>query len=97
MYRIFGTTLLAAGLLLAAFGTVSGQIAVKIAVPFAAVPVASSTTTSTTASQSGSGDEALLRSVGISTDGPGLLQYFRLRTQGEGQAGTARRSHRTTG
>jgi HEAT repeat protein len=28
-------------------------------------------------------DEALLRSVGVSTDGPGLLAYFRLRGRGE--------------
>jgi HEAT repeat protein len=42
------------------------------------------------ASSNGSGaapeagrDETLLRSVGISTDGPGLLAFFRLRSQGE--------------
>ncbi|HTU18493.1 MAG TPA: hypothetical protein VMG10_10570, partial [Gemmataceae bacterium] len=80
MYRVFGTAFLTAGLLLAAYGTTSAQIAVKIAVP-AARPVASSTTSTTTV-QSGSGDEALLRSVGIPTDGPGLLRYFRLRSQG---------------
>ncbi|MGH7171915.1 MAG: HEAT repeat domain-containing protein, partial [Gemmataceae bacterium] len=78
MYRIFGTSLLTAGLLLAAYGTVAAQkFAVKGVVRIA-VPVAASKTTV----QSGSGDEALLRSLGISTDGPGLLSYFRLRNQG---------------
>jgi HEAT repeat protein len=81
MYRIFGTTFLAVGLLLAAYGAVSAQIAGKVAVPIAQ-PAGPSTTTTATAA-SGSGDEALLQSVGIATDGPGLLRYFHLRTQGE--------------
>lgn len=84
MYRIFGTTVLTAGLILAAWGTVSAQIRMKIALPGGGVVVApAAPVASPTPAQSGSGDEALLRSVGISTDGPGLLAYFRLRTQGE--------------
>ncbi|HTU19437.1 MAG TPA: HEAT repeat domain-containing protein [Gemmataceae bacterium] len=80
MYRVFGTTFLTAGLLLAAYGTTSAQIAVKGVVRI--VPPPAPSTASTTTVQSGSGDEALLRSVGIATDGPGLLRYFRLRSQG---------------
>lgn len=79
MYRAFGTTFLTVGLILAAYGTVSAQIAFKGGIAIA--PPAPPTVTTT--AQSGSGDEALLRSVGISTDGPGLLRYFRLRAQGE--------------
>jgi len=77
MYRILRTTFLSAGLILAAYGTVSAQFAVKVAMP------AAPATTATTTKPSGSGDEALLHPLGISTDGPGLLRYFRLRTQGE--------------
>ncbi len=40
-------------------------------------------TASATETQTVSSDEAVLRSVGVSTDGPNLLKFFRLRSQGE--------------
>ncbi len=78
MYRILGTTLLVAGLILVA-PSLEAQIAVKMAAPMMAThpPVASTETPLV------NGDESLLRSVGIAPDGPGLLSYFRLHSRGE--------------
>lgn len=81
MYRTLRTLLFAVGLLLAAHFA-KAQIAVKMAVPASGTAVAPSTT-SATSSLSANGDETLLRSVGIATDGPGLLTYFRLRSRGQ--------------
>ncbi|HEY7153405.1 MAG TPA: HEAT repeat domain-containing protein [Gemmataceae bacterium] len=47
----------------------------------ATMPAASGASTAKTEPQGIAGDETLLRSVGVSTDGPGLLAFFRLRGQ----------------
>jgi hypothetical protein len=78
--------LFAACLILAARDAVPAQQllikgGVGIAVP--AVPADPTAPAGTTEPQGVGRDEALLRSVGVSTDGPGLLMFFRLRGQGE--------------
>jgi hypothetical protein len=86
MYRTLGTMVLTTAVLLAA-DSAEAQIAVKMAVggPVAIAPAAATTTTETAAANTNS-DEELLRSVGIPSDGPGLVAYFRLRSQGEAKA-----------
>src|SRR5690242_20376645 len=83
MYRTFGTMLFAACLILAAGNAVPAQqVLIKGGVGIA-VPAAPTAPAATTEPQGVGRDEALLRSVGVSTDGPGLLTFFRLRGQGE--------------
>jgi HEAT repeat protein len=79
MYRTLGTLLFAVGLLLVSRCTVSAQIIFWNGGMGMDYDV---TMMSTNAAPSG-GDEGLLRSVGISTDGASLLNYFRLRGRGE--------------
>jgi HEAT repeat protein len=79
MYRTLGTMLLAAALLLASRCAVDAQIAVKMAGKMAIVEPSGQAKAANEA-QSDGGDEDLLRSVGIPTDGPGLLTFFRLRS-----------------
>lgn len=79
MSRTVWTTLLAAGLILAARDTVSAQMGMKIAID--RTPIYPSPKGNTTGSST-MGDEGLLHSVGVSTDSAGLLTYFRLRSQG---------------
>jgi HEAT repeat protein len=85
MYRILGTLLFAAGLLLAAYSPLWAQQAVfwNGAGGFMAMDMDDFSMTSASPSSSGVGDEALLRSVGISTNGASLLTYFRLRSNNE--------------
>jgi HEAT repeat protein len=83
MYRTVRTLLFAACLLLLVRGSGSAQWAVKVAMPFQ--PGFEESSASSTESKPSVGDEGMLRSVGIATDGPGLLTYFRLRSQGEAE------------
>ncbi len=80
MYRTFRTLLLAAAVLAAAHRSASAQVFVKQigfapGVAFQSVPA-------TQEGKAAEGDEGTLRSVGISIDDAGLLNYFRLRSQG---------------
>lgn len=82
MYRILGTTLFAALLLLSRHCTVSAQ-QVIFWNGGVAMGYDDSSMTTATASPSDGGDEGLLRSVGISANGPNLLNYFRQRSRCE--------------
>jgi HEAT repeat protein len=98
MYRTVSTSLFAACLILAA-GSLRGQEkekekkagvaakqevrAVKAAAVMNVRSAATTPPTLTPEAQDAGRDESLLRSVGVSTDGPGLLAFFRLRSQGE--------------
>jgi HEAT repeat protein len=84
MYRILGTTLFAAILLLSQHGAASAQRAIFIGGGGGVVWMDDeSSMLSAPSSPSDGGDEGLLRSVGISANGPNLLAYFRLRSRGE--------------
>src|SRR5262245_53221973 len=91
MYRTLGTMLLTAALFLAAHGSVEAQKAAAAlqaakAVRMLAVQEAELMARqgkATSGPQADGGDEDLLRSVSIPTDGPGLLNYFRLRSLGQ--------------
>ena len=48
-----------------------------------AIAIAPARPATAMATPTGNSDEELLRSVGINTDGPSLLKYFRLRGLGE--------------
>lgn len=85
MYRILGTILFVAGVLLAGPCTVSAQFQRVIMWNGGMGMVMmddESTTMSASPSSPGGGDEGLLRSVGISSDGAGLLAYFHGRSRG---------------
>jgi HEAT repeat protein len=73
--------LLAAALFLASLCAVEAQIAVKMAVPAPVALAPAEKANAANESQADGGDEELLRSVGIATDGPGLLAYLRLRSR----------------
>ncbi len=80
MYRTFWTLLLGAGLVAASHRTASAQVLVKqIGVAMPGMVIAPTTATEEGKAE---GDEGTLRSVGISIDDAGLLNYFRLRSQG---------------
>jgi HEAT repeat protein len=72
--------LFAAGLLFCRHGTLSAQFIWNGAGGFAAMGYDESDMMSASPSSSDSGDEGLLRSVGISPNGANLLTYFRLRS-----------------
>ncbi|HTU91670.1 MAG TPA: HEAT repeat domain-containing protein [Gemmataceae bacterium] len=81
MYLKLGTMLFAAGLLLAGHYTVSAQFVMWNGMGM--MMDEGYGTMSASPSPSGSGDEGLLRSLGISPDGPGLLTYFHVRGRGQ--------------
>jgi HEAT repeat protein len=81
MYRTIWTPLFAAGLFAAVHATASAQVIMKqigVAMP----PMVINPATKTDAGKAPEGDEGPLRTVGISLDDAGLLNYFRLRSQG---------------
>lgn len=89
MYRTIGTMLMAAGFVLALCCSAEAQNgkgkaaaqAVKVERAKAlAEDLAAQKAKAANEAQNDSGDEDLLRSVGISTDGPGLVTFFRLRS-----------------
>jgi HEAT repeat protein len=84
MYRTFGTTLIAIVLLLSRHCTVSAQQAViwNGAGGFIMMDESSSMTSATPTPANG-GDEGLLRSVGINSNGASLLAYFHVRSRSE--------------
>lgn len=85
MYRSFGTVLFVAGLLLAGPCTVSAQFQRVIMWNGGMGMVMGddeSMMMSASPSHSDGGDEGLLRSVGVSPDGAGLLAYFHGRSRG---------------
>lgn len=86
MYRTVGTMLFAAGLLLAGHCTARAQQQVIFwnggGMAVMDMDDASSMM-SANSSPSEGGDEGMLRSVGVATDGPGLLSYFQVRSRGE--------------
>lgn len=83
MYRTLGTMLFVAGLFLAGHRSASAQWAV--AAPFGGFMMMDESygTTPAASPTSEGGDEGLLRSLGISTNGAGLLSYFHSRSRGE--------------
>ncbi|HZV05734.1 MAG TPA: HEAT repeat domain-containing protein [Gemmataceae bacterium] len=86
MCRTLGTMFLAATLFLAAYGPVQAQKALQAAKMARQIAIQEELRASQgkapSEPQADGGDEDLLRSVGIPTDGPGLLNYFRLRSRG---------------
>lgn len=83
MYRILGTTLIAVILLPSLYGSVSAQnIIFANGMGGVVWGYDDSSMMSAAHSPSDGGDEGLLRSVGISTDGASLLGYFRVRGRG---------------
>ncbi|MHB1424723.1 MAG: HEAT repeat domain-containing protein [Gemmataceae bacterium] len=85
MHRIFGTLLFAVVLLLAGDRTAWAQQFIFMN-GGAVLAMDNDFDGSFTAPAAGSpsrGDESLLRSVGITADGPSLLAYFRVRSRGE--------------
>ncbi len=84
MYRILGTTLFAILLLLSRHSTVSAQQAIiwNGAGGFIMMDEDSSMMTAPPTPSNG-GDEGLLRSVGINSNGASLLSYFHVRSRGE--------------
>src|SRR5581483_5846928 len=86
MYRILGTTLFAILLLLSRHSSVSAQQAIiwNGAGGFIMMDEGSSMMSAASTPSNG-GDEGLLRSVGINSNGASLLSYFRMRSRGEVQ------------
>jgi HEAT repeat protein len=83
MYRTLGTILFAAILLLIGQETARAQRVIWGGMGAAWVMDDELSLTPAAAEPSDGGDEGLLRSVGISPDGPSLLAYFQLRSRGE--------------
>jgi HEAT repeat protein len=83
MYRTIGTLLFVAGLLLAGYHTASAQQVIfwNGGMGMMMDEAYGGAMTSAPSSPVG-GDEGLLRSVGVSTDGAGLLAYFHGRSRG---------------